>query len=641
MQNGYLYYTCPTCKAQSQSEALWSKGHDWDADHVCKVCHFHGIDIANAEFSVGGNFKYTGKPIPAAFTLTYQGRTLNVRSDRYGTDGYSEYSNNVDVGIGDVRIDGRGDFYGSKFGHFTIVPESVSEVTMTQEAGHKITLSWKPALGAGYYEVVIPDETIANKYTVLGKTEDTTFTTDQFKVGDAYKLRVASRTLVGDTIYYCSFWSNTIEGIIEHEWGEPEVGSVLPTCDKPGSVNRTCELCGEHEDNAEIPPLGHKVETWTTTVEPTYSSVGQKTGECTVCHQTVTEEIPRLQYTGSGGSTAPGTHQETVTNPDGSKTTTTTKPDGSKTETTTMPDGTVTEKDTAKDGSVTERTTTPEGVTGQVDTNSKGDVTSAEVVIPKEAENQDVVTAPVEVPASKNAADAPEITVTEYGPGTVAVVVNPDGTEEIVRDCVIGENGVVLNVEGDITLKIVDNTETFTDVEPVHHWATDAVEFVAARELFRGTGNHEFTPNGEMTRGMLVTVLYRLAYEPEAAMDDFTDVDPDAYYADAVSWAGRNGIVTGYSDTEFGPNDDVTREQLVTILYRYAEKNGYLTGQSGSLNGYADADNVSDWAAEAMGWAVEIGLVKGVDANHLAPSADATRAEVATIMMRFCEAIIK
>ncbi len=352
----------------------------------------------------------------------------------------------------------------------------------------------------------------------------------------------------------------------------------------------------------------------------------------------------------------PGT-TETVTNPDGSTTTTTTEPDGTVTETTEQTDGTITEKVTQANGSATEKTTTPEGVVGQTNTDAEGKVTSAEVVIPKteETEAQGIVTAPVEVPASKDAADAPEITVknesgesvtveipvTEYGPGTVAVVVNPDGTEEIVRDCIIGENGVVLNVEGDVTLKIVDNTETFTDVEPVHHWATDAVEFVAARELFRGTGSHEFTPDGEMTRSMLVTVLYRLAYEPEAVLDDFTDVAPDAYYANAVSWAEQNGVVNGYGGNTFGPDDNVSREQIVTILYRYEKKNGYLTVQSGSLDGYADVDSVSDWAAEAMGWAVEIGLVKGVDANHLAPSADATRAEVATILMRFCEATVK
>ena len=231
--------------------------------------------------------------------------------------------------------------------------------------------------------------------------------------------------------------------------------------------------------------------------------------------------------------------------------------------------------------------------------------------------------------------------MTKFGPGTVAVVVHPDGTEEVVRDCVIGENGVVLNVEGNVTLKIVDNTQTFEDVEPVDHWATDAVEFVAARELFNGTGNHQFTPNGDMTRGMLVTVLYRLAYEPDAPVDEFTDVSPNAYYADAIAWADQAGVVNGYGNNAFGPNDNVTREQLVTILYRYAAKNGYLTGSTGSLSGYADVGSVSSYAAEAMGWAVEIGLVKGVDDTHIAPLNNATRAQVATILMRFCEGVVK
>lgn len=338
-------------------------------------------------------------------------------------------------------------------------------------------------------------------------------------------------------------------------------------------------------------------------------------------------------------------------------TTTTTNPDGSTTKTTTKSDGTVTEKVTRTDGSATERTTTPEGVTGTVDTNAKGEVSSAEVVIPESAAagNQDVVTAPVEVPASKNAESAPEISVkvqsgentkveipvTEYGPGTVAIVVHEDGTEEIVRDCVIGENGVILNVEGDVTLKIVDNTTTFTDIEPVNHWATEAVEFVAARELFNGTGDGKFTPGGDMTRGMLVTVLYRLNYEPETAGGDFADVSASAYYADAVAWAEDAGVVDGYGNGSFGPNDNVTREQIVTILYRYAEKNGYLSGHAGALTGYADADKVSGYAKDAMSWAIGTGLVRGVDDTHLAPANNATRAEVATILMRFCENIVK
>ncbi len=350
-----------------------------------------------------------------------------------------------------------------------------------------------------------------------------------------------------------------------------------------------------------------------------------------------------------------GTVTEKVTTPDNTVTEKTTDKDGVITETTTKPDNTVTEKVTQTDGSATERTTTPDGVVGQKSTDSEGKVTSAEVVIPKEAEKQDVVTAPVEVPAAKTAEEAPEISVrtesteskkveipvTEFGPGTVAVIVHEDGTEEVVRDCTIGENGVVLNVEGDVTLKIVDKAETFADVEDANHWASNAVEFVAARELFKGTAENTFTPNGSMTRGMMVTVLYRLAYEPDAVEEGFADVKSDAYYSDAVAWAAENGVVNGYADNTFAPDDNVSREQLVTILHRYAQKKGYATKASGTLANFADAQSVSSWASDAMSWAVELGLVNGTDSTHISPAKSATRAEVATILMRFCEKVVK
>ena len=434
---------------------------------------------------------------------------------------------------------------------------------------------------------------------------------------------------------------------------------VAPTCDKEGkTTGEECSLCGQVLKVSEIiPKLGHQynAEVESTRVDSTCKEPGHVQMQCLICKETQTMALPlsenhhyvngvcsvcnakdpnyKPSSGGTGSSSGSGSTSTTVTNPDGSKTTTTTKPDGSKTET----------------------TTTPNGVTGMTSTDKSGNMTSAEVTVPSAAASKDLVTAPVEIEAAKDAKVAPEIDVkvsgngsakleipvTDFGPGTVAVLVHKDGTEEIVRDCVLGENGIVLNVEGNITLKIIDNTMTFSDVEPVHHWATDAVEFVAARELFNGTGGGKFTPQGDMTRGMLVTVLYRLNYEPEAAGGDFADVDATAYYADAVAWAEEAGVVSGYGNGVFGSNDKVTREQIVTILYRYAEKNSYLTEYTGTLTGYEDVGNVSDYAKDAMSWAVNTGLVKGMDDSHLAPKNNATRAEVATILMRFCESIVK
>ncbi len=689
--SNFIFYTCldPACKATTQSELLWANGHHWEdpdsGKYVCTKCGTVGINIEDITLTTSGKyFTYTGQAIRAAHTGRYGNRILSLYSDRRGIDGLSTYTNNIEIGVATLTVEGRGDFYGTKSVTFEIVPADVKDVKLTEGANHELTLSWEKPLGAEFYSVW--NRNADGKWEELvAKTTETSVTLDNFELGDSYYIEVGSRADAPDVTnggeertFYSANWSNILEGTIKHIWGEPEDGSKEADCENAGRLIHTCTICGERED-IDIPAKGHNVEKWEIEKEATTSAPGSRTGECTVCGEMVTEEIPQLPYVspGASGGTDPSNKTETVTNPDGSTTTTTTYSDGSVTETTTQTDGTVTEKNTDKDGvvtektvtpdntvtekvtqtdgSATERTTTPDGVVGQTNTDAEGEVTSAEVVIPKEAEKQDVVTAPVEVPASKSAETAPEISVrsesaestkveipvTEFGPGTAAVVVNPDGTEEIVRDCVIGENGVILNVEGDVTLKIVDKTETFEDVEPAHHWASDAVEFVAARELFKGTGANKFTPNGAMTRGMMVTVLYRLAYEPDTVAEQFEDVPSGQYYTDAVAWAQNAGVVTGYTDSEFGPNDNVKREQLVTILYRYAKKMGYATTSSGTLAGYADASSVSGWAKDAMSWAVSIGLVNGVDKTHLAPANNATRAEVATILMRFCEKVVK
>ena len=376
-----------------------------------------------------------------------------------------------------------------------------------------------------------------------------------------------------------------------------------------------------------------------------------KAGESSFASEAASVEVKA--YVAPSNPGTPGSKTETVTNPDGSTTTTTTEADGTRTETTTQTDGTVTEKVTYPDGSAVETTTTSDGVTGQVTTDAQGEITAVEVVIP-ESKDGETVTAPVEVPAAKSTDEAPEISVrtgsedttrveipvTEFGPGTVAVVVHEDGTEEIVRDCVLGENGVVLNIEGDVTLKIVDNTKTFKDVEPANHWATEEVEFVAARQLFNGTGEDVFSPDGNMTRGMLVTVLHRLAYEPDAAAAGFGDVDAGRYYAEAVSWAAGLGVVNGKSDDLFAPEEDITREDLAVILYRYAGKMGYRLTRDGKYSAFTDANDINGYAQEAMDWAVSVGLISG-RGDRLAPKETATRAEVAAIFMRFCENVIK
>ena len=167
-------------------------------------------------------------------------------------------------------------------------------------------------------------------------------------------------------------------------------------------------------------------------------------------------------------------------------------------------------------------------------------------------------------------------------------------------------------------------------------WYYDAVSFVYNKGIMNGVTSTTFEPNSTITRGMVVTMLWRMAGEPYVSGGSFSDVASGRYYSTAVAWAAKNGIVDGYSSTVFGVNDPVTREQFATILYRYAKYMGYSTTGS-SLTGYYDANSVSSWARDAMGWAVKNGIITGSGNSRLNPTGTASRAEVAQMFMSFYE----
>lgn len=179
----------------------------------------------------------------------------------------------------------------------------------------------------------------------------------------------------------------------------------------------------------------------------------------------------------------------------------------------------------------------------------------------------------------------------------------------------------------------------FTDVS-TSDWFYDDVAFVYENGLFSGTDSRSFSPNASMTRAMLVTVLYRLEGEPTVTgRSSFTDVRSGAYYEKSVIWAAANGIVTGTDSTSFSPDTKVTREQLAAILYRYAQYRKLDTDASAKLNSFTDADSVSAYASEALGWAVSEGLINGAS-GKLMPKGDATRAQVAAILHRLVKNVL-
>ena len=171
-------------------------------------------------------------------------------------------------------------------------------------------------------------------------------------------------------------------------------------------------------------------------------------------------------------------------------------------------------------------------------------------------------------------------------------------------------------------------------------WFYDAVRYAYETGLMDGVEDNLFAPNSETTRAQLVTILYRLAGEPEPGGDSgFSDVAAGIWYTDAVAWAAENGIVNGVSDTEFAPGDDITREQLAAILYRYAAYQGYDVSQRADLSGFGDASSIRPYAQEALSWASAQGLVLGFEDGSLRPQGTASRAQIAAVLMRFLAAV--
>lgn len=191
----------------------------------------------------------------------------------------------------------------------------------------------------------------------------------------------------------------------------------------------------------------------------------------------------------------------------------------------------------------------------------------------------------------------------------------------------------------DDTAAVVPPTDwnLFVDIKP-NDWFYDSIKYMYENGLMVGTSADQFSPTMSTTRGMTVTILWRLAGEPKAqSTTGFQDVQFGAYYTEAVAWANSAGIINGYGDSTFRPDDSITREQLATILYRYATLEDLDTTQESELTGYIDVDQISRYAMQAMRWANAVGLMKGTDWNGLAPQTPTTRAEVAAILQRYIQ----
>ena len=324
---------------------------------------------------------------------------------------------------------------------------------------------------------------------------------------------------------------------------------------------------------------------------------------------------------------------ETKNNPDGSTTKTETRKDGSVTQTTTGKDGSVSKTETKKDGSSVTENKAADGSTGTVKTDKNGQTTAETTLSSKAIEdakkNGEAVKAPVQVEATRDSNTAPtvkielprnsgdtkvEIPVTNIKPGTVAVLVHADGTEEIVKNSLPTADGIQLTVNGGATVKIVDNSKDFIDTQD--HWAKDAIDFVSARGLVNGMNAVSYAPNASTTRAQLWTILAR--------QNDADLTGGTTWFENAQNWAKEKGISDGTN-----PNGTINRAQMVTMLWR-------AMGQPAAVSGASFADVPADsYYAQAVAWAVENGITTGVGGGRFDPNATCTRAQIATFLYRY------
>ena len=347
----------------------------------------------------------------------------------------------------------------------------------------------------------------------------------------------------------------------------------------------------------------------------------------------------RLSSGGGGGSSssdkpsASTGKTETTTNPDGSVTKTETKSDGTVTEITTNKDGSTTKTETKPDGSSKTEVKDASGSTGTVKTDKHGQTTAATTLSSKAVEdakkNGEAVKAPVEVEASRDSNTAPtvkvelpknagetavEIPVSNVKPGTVAVLVHPDGTEEIVKNSLPTADGIRLTMDGSATVKIMDNSKDFIDTRA--HWAKDAIDFVSARGLVNGISNTIYAPNNSTTRAQLWTILAR--------QNDADLTGGSSWYEKAQNWAKDKGVSDGAN-----PNAAINRAQMVTMLWR-------AMGQPAAASGASFADVPADsYYAQAVAWAIENGITAGVGNGKFDPDAACTRGQIATFLYRY------
>lgn len=570
-----------------------------------------------ATVTVTGSYTYTGKAIEPTFTVEDEGTT--IPASEYTVS----YENNTNAGtakiilkdndVGNYIVSGGAEFTIDK-AQATCTPPTANDLTYNGTAQQLFgpgstqdgTLVYSMRHYGGYVEYGNFCATSAKNYTIWYKVRGDSNHTMSEVNSITVTIKPAPLTVTAkDRSAY--------------------VGSAVPTLPTELVENTDYTVTGLFKEDklTKTPKLSYVATPDMSKVGEFVVNISEADAESNYTITYVPGKLTITTRPSSGGSGNTGTKTDTVKNPDGSTTKTETKADGSKTETTTA----------TTPGGSTGSTVTKTDTKGNSQTEANAKLSDKDV---KDAqETGEAVTVPVkDIEAGKDSNSATEIKidvpknsgkttveipVDNVTSGTVAVIVHPDGTEEIAKSSKPTEDGVQLEIDGSATVKIIDNSKDFIDTRD--HWSRDEVNFVAARELFNGVGGNQFGVSQPMTRGMVNTVLARLAGV------DTTPGQGQAWYEVGTDWAKKNGISDGTD-----PTAPVTREQLATLLYRYAGS----PSVSGTLHA-ADAASISDYAKDALLWANQNGIVNGVGSNTIAPKDNAQRAQVAAMLARYLQ----
>ena len=513
---------------------------------------------------------------------------------------------------------------------------------LTGEAG-SIGVTTEPKPAAGTPVTVIADTTGISGLTTHVVSDDNAYATAV--EGSTIVLKVKGDT-TGGNIPVTQITLNTTTASLE----VGKTTTLTATVEPSDATNKSVTWTSSDTSVATVAPDGTvtAVKAGTATITATAEGDNSKFATCTV---TVTGGTTPSQPGGStggntggsssgggGGSSSGGSDSnpviktETKNNADGSTTKTETRRDGSVTQTTTGKDGSVSKTETKPNGSSVTENKAADGSTGTVKTDKNGQTEAETKVSAKAVEdakkNGEAVKAPVEVEASRNSGTAPtvkvelpkgagetkvEIPVSNVKPGTVAVLVHPDGTEEILKNSIPTEDGIQLTVDGNATVKIVDNSKGFIDTR--NHWAEDAIDFVSARGLVNGMSATIYAPNNSTTRAQLWTILAR--------QNDANLNGGSVWYEKAQNWAKDKGVSDGAN-----PNAAINRAQMVTMLWR-------AVGQPAAGGAATFTDVSADaYYAGAVSWAVENGITTGVGGGKFDPTGACTRAQIAAFLTR-------